>query len=130
MDHEVVPRSCKICDWLLNSSQDHFGLHQVKKVKVIVKFKVPKKHMLRPTLSSDKVQMELWWEMQKRCSSKKKVGPHGKNLLFSKKSMNFLFCGREGEENKRQKNGQTSSIFVSFSKLPFLGMFKKNQHIR
>ena len=28
MDHEVVPRPCEICDWLLNSSQDHFGLQQ------------------------------------------------------------------------------------------------------
>ena len=33
MDHEVVPRPYKICDWLLNSSSfwDHFGLHQGKK---------------------------------------------------------------------------------------------------
>ena len=28
MDHEVVPRSYKIYDWLLNLSRDHFGLHQ------------------------------------------------------------------------------------------------------
>ena len=32
MDHEVVPRSCKIYDWLLNSSLDHFALHQDKNV--------------------------------------------------------------------------------------------------
>ena len=31
MDYEFVPRPCKICDWLLNSSWDHFGLHQGKK---------------------------------------------------------------------------------------------------
>jgi hypothetical protein len=30
MDREVAPRPCKICDWLLNSSWDHFGLHQGK----------------------------------------------------------------------------------------------------
>ena len=28
MDHEVIPCSSKICDGLLNSSRDHFGLHQ------------------------------------------------------------------------------------------------------
>jgi hypothetical protein len=32
MDHEVIPWPCKICDWLLNSSQDHFNLHQEKKM--------------------------------------------------------------------------------------------------
>ena len=31
MDHEVIPRPCNIYNWLLNSSQDHFGLHQGKK---------------------------------------------------------------------------------------------------
>lgn len=28
MDHEVVWRPCKICDWLLNSFHDHFDLYQ------------------------------------------------------------------------------------------------------
>jgi hypothetical protein len=28
MDHDVVPRFCNICDWLLNLSWDHFSLHQ------------------------------------------------------------------------------------------------------
>jgi hypothetical protein len=31
MDHEVVPRPCKICDWSLNLSWDHFGLYQGQK---------------------------------------------------------------------------------------------------
>ena len=31
MDHEVVPRPYKFYDWMLNSSQDHFNLHQRKK---------------------------------------------------------------------------------------------------
>ena len=30
IDKEVVPRHCKSIDWLLNSSQGHFGLHQEK----------------------------------------------------------------------------------------------------
>ena len=28
--HEVISKPCKICDWLLNLSWDHFGLHQEK----------------------------------------------------------------------------------------------------
>jgi hypothetical protein len=55
MDHEVVPKPCKVCDWLLNSSWDHFGLHQRKNVRVTMEFKVPKRHFLRPTLSVDMV---------------------------------------------------------------------------
>ena len=31
MDHEVVPRPYRICNWLLNSSWDHFGLHLERK---------------------------------------------------------------------------------------------------
>ena len=42
MDHEVVPRPRRICDWLLNSSRVHFSLHQGKNVKVIMEFEVPK----------------------------------------------------------------------------------------
>jgi hypothetical protein len=49
MDHEVVSRPCKICDWLLKLSQVHFDLHQGKYVKVIMEFEVPKRHSLRPS---------------------------------------------------------------------------------
>ena len=32
MDREVVPRPYKTCDWLLNLSWDHFGLHKGKRI--------------------------------------------------------------------------------------------------
>ena len=51
MDHEVIPWRCKIRHWLLNSSHNHFGLHQQKIVRVAMKFEVPKRHILRSTLS-------------------------------------------------------------------------------
>ena len=76
MDHEVVPRLCKPCDWLLNSSYDHFGLHQGKMIKMTMQFEVSKRHLLRPTLSIDMVQQVLRWERQKRCYyRKKRKGP-------------------------------------------------------
>jgi hypothetical protein len=48
MDHEVVPRPCKSVDWLLNSSHDHFGLHQGKNVGVTMEVEVSKRHISRP----------------------------------------------------------------------------------
>ena len=59
MDQEVVARPCNICDWLLNSSREYFGLHKGKNVRVIMEFEVPKRHTLRPTLSIDMVQWVL-----------------------------------------------------------------------
>ena len=59
MDKEVIPRPCRYCDWLLNSSWDHFHLHRGKNVKVIMEFEVPNEHSLRPTLPTDMVQRDL-----------------------------------------------------------------------
>ena len=78
MGQLVVPRSCKICDWLFNFVQDHFGLHQGKNVKVTMEFEVPKRHILGPTLSTDMVQRALWWERKNRCSSIKRLRPMAK----------------------------------------------------
>jgi hypothetical protein len=47
MDHEVVPRPSKIWDWLLNSSWDHFGLHQGKNVKGDHEVRGPDKKYLK-----------------------------------------------------------------------------------
>ena len=37
INHEVVPiaRSCKICDWLLKLSWEHFGSHQAKLLNLL-----------------------------------------------------------------------------------------------
>ena len=48
MDHEVFPGPCKNVDWLLNSFQNHFSLHQRKSVRVIMEVEVPKRHILMP----------------------------------------------------------------------------------
>jgi hypothetical protein len=83
MDHEAVPRPRKICDWLLNSSRDHFGLHQGKKnVIVTMKFEVPKIHVVRHALSIDMVQHVLRWERQKRCYGRKRHGLWQRNVVI------------------------------------------------
>jgi hypothetical protein len=54
MEYRVVLRLCKICDWprlgttLLYTKE--------KNVRVTVKFEIPKRHILRPTLSTNTVQ--------------------------------------------------------------------------
>ena len=75
MDREVDPRPCKICDWMLNSSQDHYGLHQGKIWKRPWSLSSPKDIFWSPTLSTNTVQHVLWWERQKRCYGWKGRGP-------------------------------------------------------
>ena len=79
----VVPRPYKICDWMLNSSHDHFTLHQGKNVRVIMEFKVPQRQILRPTLSTNMVQRVLRWERQKRCPGRKRQWPMTKKCNYS-----------------------------------------------
>ena len=74
MDHEVVPRPCKISDWLLKLSHDHFDLHKGKIFRVIMEFEAFKRHILRATSSTNMVQRVLQWERQKRSSSVKGHG--------------------------------------------------------
>ena len=124
MDHEVVPRPCKICDWLLNSSWDHFGLHQGNNVRVIMEFEVPKRHILRTRLSTDMVQCVLQWERQKKRSRRKRQGPMAKKWRYDKKINEIMFWGREDEDKKRQENDQTLFCF----KCLFWAYLKKNQH--
>ena len=58
--HEVVPCFSKICDWLpLNSSQDHFSLHQENNIRVIMEVEVPKRFISMHALSSVIVQRVL-----------------------------------------------------------------------
>jgi hypothetical protein len=40
MDHEVIPRPSKPCDWTLKSSRDDLGLHQGKNGKVTTEVEV------------------------------------------------------------------------------------------
>ena len=110
MDHDVVPRPCKICDWLLSSSWDHFGLHQGKNIIVIMEFEVPKRHILRRTLSTDMVQWVLRWERQKRCSSRKRQGSMAEKYCYNRFFKNF-FVGEEKMKTKKTKEWSSFNFF-------------------
>ena len=116
------------CDWLFNSSPDHFGLHQGKIVKVIMEFRVPKGHIWRPTLFTDMVQRILLWERQKRCSSRKRQGPMVKKCRHDKIRMK-VFTGKR-RWNKGRQDKRTVKHFFFFLNNYFLGHdFFLNQHV-
>ena len=126
MDHEVVPRPSKTCDWLLNSSPDHFGLHQGKNDIVTMEFEVPKIRIVRPTFSTNMVQRVLRSERQKRCCGRKRQGPITKKYCYNEILVNVLW-GREDEAKRRQRNGQTWFFFLLKTAL-FGHILKESAH--
>ena len=105
MDHEVIPRPCKICDWLLNMSWDHFNLHQGKNV-------IASDHGVRgpPEDIFQGLHYPPTWS-NGFCSGRGKrgalvekcKGPWQRNTLIIK-FLWIFFGGREGKNNKRQKS--------------------------
>jgi hypothetical protein len=89
-------------------------------------FKVPKRHILRPTLSSDMVQRVLQWERQKNVLWKKKARAHDKEILLY-----IVFMKKKTLGKRRRKEEKTKewSNLNFFSKLSFLDMYQKYQHI-
>ena len=116
MDNEVIPRPCKICDWLLNSIHGHFGLQQGHNIRMTMEFKVPKRHILRPTLSIDIVQHVLRWERQKRCYGRRKASALGKEYCFYWQ----CFWRREDEDKRMVK------ILFILPNRPFGHLLKKS----
>ena len=122
MDHEVVPRPCKIYDWLLNSTWGHFNLHWGKIVRVTMESEVPKRHIWRHALSTDMCPTNLRWERQKRCSSKKKDrGPRQRNIGIIDLWWIFL-----GIEKMKTRDWSNLDYFNYFSKLPLFRHICKN----
>ena len=111
MNHEVVPRRCKIYDWLLNSPWYHFSSYQGKNVRVTMEFQVPKRHISRPTLSIDMVQRVLRWERQKRCSSRKRKGPMIGKCCYNYFSMNFFWVEKMNTREWSNLNISKTAFF-------------------
>ena len=101
---------------------DHFGFRQGKNVKVTMKFEVPKRHILRPTLSTNMIQWVLWWEKQIGTQLEKRQGPITKKY-YNNKILMIVFGEREDKNNC-----QTWFIFF-IQKLLFKTHIKKNHHI-
>ena len=108
MDHQVVPRPCKVCDWLLNSPRDHFGLHRGKK-------------MSEGSWSS-RSPKDIFWGLHYPltwsngfCYVRGKRGPlveKGTEPMVKKPCYRF-FGGKEDEDKSREMNGRTWIFFSS-----------------
>ena len=126
MDHEGVPCSSKIYDWPLNLARELFSLHQRKNVKVIMKLEVSKRFIFRPTLFIVMIQQVLWWEKQKSFSCCKSQGTMTRKCCFNNLFiLGNHYCSQE-ERSKERGENKTCKKNLNF---PFLGIFKKNQHI-
>ena len=136
MDREVVPKPCKICDWMLNSSWEHFGLHQGKKMsRWSWSLRFPKDIFKGP-------HYLLTWS-NKFCAGRGKrgalvdkcKGPCQKNVVIINFWWKIYLWGREYNDKRREWNAQTwvflfcFLVFWFFFKLPFLDICYKNQHI-
>lgn len=96
MDNEFS----KICDWLSNSSQDHFNLHQEENVMVIMKLEVPQRLILHyPVPWSNGFCGE---RLKKKFSAIKVKGPWQRNVVLTFQS--FMAVEREG---RRKGEGKT-----------------------
>ena len=62
-----------------------------------------KRHILRPTLSTDMVQWVLQWERQKRCSSRKRQQPMTTKWCYYKFSMKYFLGKRRWRQDKTRE---------------------------
>ena len=116
MDYEVVRRLCIICDWMLNSSWNHFGSHQGKNVRVTIEFEVSKRHILGLKWSIDMVQRVFRWERQKKkCYARKRQEPTVEKYCYNNILMNFL--GRERKQKKTREGSNLSFLSIYLEKI-------------
>ena len=118
MVHEVIPCSCKICDWSLNSFRDHLGLRQEKQCKS----EVTKRLIFGPISIIVVVQ---WVCNGKRLSCCKCQGTMVEKCHFKDVLPNVFHSYKErreveGEKVKHEENFQICHCWA------YIG---KNQHI-
>ena len=106
MDHEVLPRSCKICDWLLTSSHNHFGLHQGKKCQSDHGVQGPAKtHFKAYTIHRHGPTQFCDGRGKRGVMVEQTQGPTAKKYCYNI-FLNIFFGGRDDEDKRRKKNDQ------------------------
>ena len=103
------------------------GYTKERNIGVTMKDEVPKRHILRSTLSTDMIQRVLGWERQKRCSERKRQGHMIEKYCYNKILMNVFFGGREDEDKIRPNKWSNLNYFQNF---PFWTYILKSHHIR
>ena len=84
-------------------------------VIVTMEFEVPKRCILRPTLSTNMVQHVLWWERQKKCSGRKNEDPWQRNIIIHSFIYFIEFFMKTWEEKRMIK--------LEKMKQPFWGIY-------
>ena len=79
-----------------------------------------KRHILRPTFSTDIVHWVLWWERQKRCYDRKRQGLMAEKCCYNTLLMKIFFGGGK---TKTRENMKMVKLDFIFSKLPFLDIY-------
>ena len=82
-----------------------------------MEFEVPRRHILRPILSSYTVQRVLRWERQKRCSNSNRQGPMAEKRCCNQFSKEFL----SGEGKIKTREDKRMVKLTSF----FQGVYLK-----
>ena len=100
-----------VVELLMRSFQFTLRKRNVR-VIMIMKFEILKRHILKPTLSTDMVQRLLWWERHKRRYGRNMQGPMVEKCCYNNFVMIFL-----GEEKETVKHFFSSFSFFFFSKL-------------
>ena len=110
----------------LNSSRDHFGLHQEKKnVRVTMEVEVLRRPIFEPTLSTIMVRWILWWERQKEILLLQMTRDHDREMPFF-----FLLQMLLQLRGTRGKGKEKKVKHTQIPKLPFLDTcIQKNQHM-
>ena len=131
MDREVVPRPCKICDWLLNSSWDHFSLHQGKEKKC------ESDHIVRGLqMTYFKAYIINWHgptgfavrEAQITAFGRKREGPMIEKCYYSKKII-MIFLREEKMKTREAMRMTKLEIFLLFKTALFGYIYwKKSAH--
>ena len=88
-----------------------------------MEFEVPKKHIIRPTLSTNMVQRVLLWDRQKRCYiGRKRQGPMAeKYCSYNKNLMNFFEEEKMKERDDQKKMNRLGDFLKK--KLPFFNIY-------
>ncbi len=122
MDHEVIPRPCKICDLVVELVPGSLRFTPRKQFHSDHGVRVPKRHILRPTLSTDMVQRVLMGERQKGALVETCKDPWHKmnvNIRFE------WFFSWEEKRTQWNRKEWSSSIFFFFQICPFWTYIKK-----
>ena len=90
-------------------------------IRVIMEFEVPKRHILRSTLSTVMVQRVLRWEGERGALVEKSKGPWHSNIVTLIFWWNFFWGKRRWRQENTKECSNLNLFFIYFSKIAIYG---------